>query len=208
MDFQGDLAAAIEELPDLLEVLLRAAPGGHGRGADTDTPGGEGGGVAVHGVAIQRDGGRLADLLDLGPRQAMRAQVPKQEVVVCAVAGQLVALAHKGVCQGLGIGLDLLGVVLEHGRVDLQQLRSQAADLVVVGPTLQGWEDRHVDTLLDVGDLLRVLEEDHTCAGPAQGLVGGGGHDVAVLKGRRVLSGGDQAGDVGDVWQGKVQSGS
>ena len=199
LDLQGDLAAAIQELTDPLEVLLPAASGSHSRGSHADAAGGEGGRVSVHRVAVQCDGGCLANLLHLGAGEAVGAQVPKQQMVVRAVAGELVALGHQGLCQGLGVGLDLLGVVLEHGGVHLQQLRGQGSNLVIVRATLQGWEDGHVDTLLDVRDLLRVLEEDHASAGSSQRLVGRGGHDVAVLKRRRVLSRSNQARDVGDV---------
>ena len=45
-----------------------------------------------------------------------------------------------------------------------------------------------VPGLLDVRDLVCVLEEDHSSPRSAQRLVGGGGHDVAVLERRRVLS--------------------
>ena len=153
----------------------------------------------MHGIAVQRDGALLAHLLHLATAQAVGAQVPKDEVVVRAVARELVALGHQGFGQGIRVRLDLLGVFLELRSGDLQELRSQAADLVVVGSTLQGGEDGHVDAVLDVRHLLAVLEEDHACTGAPEGLVRGCGHDVAEGEGRRMLSGGHQAGDVGDV---------
>ena len=201
LDLQGDLAAAVEEFADLPEILLCAAPRGHGRGPHADTSRRQSRGVAVHCVAVQGDGGRLADLLNFGAGEAVGPQVPKQEVIVRAIARQLVALSHKGLCQRLGVRLHLASIVFEHWCVHLQQLRGQGTDLVVVGTTLKGWEHGHVDALLDVRDLLGVLEEDHASPWSAQRLVGGGGHDVAVLEGRRMLAGGDQPGDVGDVCQ-------
>mmetsp|Transcript_58701 Transcript_58701/g.139793 ORF Transcript_58701/g.139793 Transcript_58701/m.139793 type:complete len:331 (-) Transcript_58701:215-1207(-) len=199
LHLQGDLAAPVQEVGDLLKIGSGASSRGHGRGADADAARGEGRHVAVHCVAVQRDGALLAHLLHLATAQAVGAQVPKDEVVVRAVARELVALGHQGLGQGIRIGLDLLGVFLELRSGDLQQLRSQAADLVVVGSTLQSREDGHVNPVLDVRHLLGVLEEDHASSRPAQRLVGGGGHNVAVLEGRRMLPGGDQPGDVGDV---------
>mmetsp|Transcript_58695 Transcript_58695/g.139760 ORF Transcript_58695/g.139760 Transcript_58695/m.139760 type:complete len:372 (-) Transcript_58695:293-1408(-) len=129
----------------------------------------------------------------------MGAQVPKQEVIVRAIASQLVALSHKGLCQRLGVRLHRASVVLEHGRVHLQELSGQGTDLVVVRTTLKGREHGHVDALLDVRDLLRVLEEDHPGPRATQGLVGGGGHHIAGLEGRGVLARGHEATDVRDV---------
>ena len=70
---------------------------------------------------------------------------------------------------------------------------------MVVGSTLQSREDGHVNPVLDVRHLLAVLEEDHACPGAPKGLVCGCGHDVAEGEGRRMLAGGHQAGDVGDI---------
>mmetsp|Transcript_58698 Transcript_58698/g.139776 ORF Transcript_58698/g.139776 Transcript_58698/m.139776 type:complete len:556 (-) Transcript_58698:504-2171(-) len=129
----------------------------------------------------------------------MGAQVPKQEVIVRAIASQLVALSHKGLCQRLGVRLHRASVVLEHGRVHLQELSGQGTDLVVVRTTLKGREHGHVDALLDVRDLVRVLEEDHASPWASQGLVGRGRHHVAEREGRGVEAGGNQPGDVRDV---------
>mmetsp|Transcript_807 Transcript_807/g.1883 ORF Transcript_807/g.1883 Transcript_807/m.1883 type:complete len:277 (-) Transcript_807:97-927(-) len=70
---------------------------------------------------------------------------------------------------------------------------------MVVRSALQSWEHCHVDALLDVRDLVRVLEEDHASSWTTQRLVGGGGHDVAVLERRRVLSCRNEARDVSNV---------
>ena len=192
-------SSPVQEVGDLLKIGSGASSRGHGRGADADAARGEGRHVAVHCVAVQRDGALLAHLLHLATAQAVGAQVPKDEVVVRAVARELVALGHQGLGQGIRIGLDLLGVFLELRSGDLQQLRSQAADLVVVGSTLQSREDGHVNPVLDVRHLLAVLEEDHACPGAPKGLVCGCGHDVAEGEGRRMLTGGHQARDVGDI---------
>mmetsp|Transcript_14659 Transcript_14659/g.34798 ORF Transcript_14659/g.34798 Transcript_14659/m.34798 type:complete len:659 (+) Transcript_14659:337-2313(+) len=153
----------------------------------------------MNGIAVQSDGRCLANLFHLGAGEAVRPQVPKQKVVVGSIARQLVPLAHQSVSKRLGIGLDLLGVILEHGAVHLEQLRCQASNLVVVRASLESREDGHVNTLLDVGDLLGILEEDHSSARPAQRLVRRGCHDVAMLEGRRMLSCCHQPGNVGNV---------
>merc|ERR1719362_2594184 len=62
LDGQGDLAAAVQEACDLLEVRGVAAPRGHGRRADAHAAGAQGRGVTVHRVAVQTDGRGLADL--------------------------------------------------------------------------------------------------------------------------------------------------
>mmetsp|Transcript_41191 Transcript_41191/g.106299 ORF Transcript_41191/g.106299 Transcript_41191/m.106299 type:complete len:371 (+) Transcript_41191:231-1343(+) len=199
LHLQGNLEAPVQEPRDLLEVLRGGAARRHGRGADAHAAGGQRGDIAGHGVAIQSDGAEIADLLELGAREAVRPQVPEHQVVVRAVARELVALGLQGLAQGVGVGHDVLGVLLELRAGDLQELSRQAADLVVVRAALQAGEDRHVDALLDVGDLLGVLEEDHACTRATQRLVRGGRDHVAMLEGRRVLARGNQARDVRDV---------
>mmetsp|Transcript_109442 Transcript_109442/g.274134 ORF Transcript_109442/g.274134 Transcript_109442/m.274134 type:complete len:517 (+) Transcript_109442:95-1645(+) len=199
LDLQGDLAAAVQELGDLLEVLRGAAAGGHRRRADAHAARRQRGGVAVHGVAIQRDGRELADLLQLRAREPMGPQVPEHQVVVSAVAGELVALGLQRLGQGVSVGHHRLGVLLELGRGHLQELRGQATDLVVVRAALEAGEDRHVDALLDVRHLVTVLEEDHPSPRAAQGLVRGRGDHIAMREGRGVHACGDQAGDVRNV---------
>mmetsp|Transcript_19996 Transcript_19996/g.41804 ORF Transcript_19996/g.41804 Transcript_19996/m.41804 type:complete len:214 (+) Transcript_19996:674-1315(+) len=129
----------------------------------------------------------------------MGSQVPKQKVVVCAIRSQLVTFAHQSVSQHLGIGFHLLGVLLEHWAVHLQELHGQSADLVIVGSTLQCWEDGHVDALLDVRNLLRIFEEDHASTWPSQGLVRGGRHHIAMFEGTWMFSSGHEATDVRNV---------
>mmetsp|Transcript_9681 Transcript_9681/g.25762 ORF Transcript_9681/g.25762 Transcript_9681/m.25762 type:complete len:336 (-) Transcript_9681:1487-2494(-) len=199
LHLQGNLEAPVQEPRDLLEVLRGGAARRHGRGADAHAAGGQRGDIAGHGVAIQSDGAEIADLLEFGAREAVRPQVPEHQVVVRAVARELVALGLQGLGQGVGVGHDVLGVLLELRAGHLQELSRQAADLVVVRAALQAGEDRHVDALLDVGDLLGVLEEDHACTRATQRLVRGGRDHVAMLEGRGVHASCDQARDVRDV---------
>merc|ERR1712176_1221340 len=119
----------------------------------------------------------------------MRTQIPENEVVVSAVACQLVPLGFKGIGQRLGILDNVLRVCLEVVRRSLEQLHSEASNLVVVGTTLQAREDSHIDALLDVGKLVSVLEEDHTRARSTEGFVSCGRNHIAVREGRWVISG-------------------
>jgi hypothetical protein len=67
-----------------------------------------------------------------------------------------------------------------------------------VGTTLAGREDGGVDPRLEVG-LLVLSEEDETGTGTTEGLVGGGGDDVAVLERRALLTGRNETRDVSHV---------
>mmetsp|Transcript_16941 Transcript_16941/g.25306 ORF Transcript_16941/g.25306 Transcript_16941/m.25306 type:complete len:217 (-) Transcript_16941:527-1177(-) len=153
----------------------------------------------MHCIAVQRDGRTLADLLELRAREAMWTDVPKDKVVVRPITRQLVALCLQCLGQRLGVCNDSSGILLEGGRVHLQQLGCKPANLVVVRSSLQCWEDGHVDPLLDVRNALSVLEEDHSCTRAAQGLVRGSRHDVAILKRCGMLPRCHETRDVGNV---------
>mmetsp|Transcript_30715 Transcript_30715/g.66187 ORF Transcript_30715/g.66187 Transcript_30715/m.66187 type:complete len:214 (-) Transcript_30715:1297-1938(-) len=129
----------------------------------------------------------------------MWSQIPQQQVVVSAITGQLVSLAHQGLSQCTGIGFHVLGVLFEHGTVHLQELCGQGTNLMIVRTALQGREDRHVDALLDVRNLLRIFEEDHASTWPSQGLVRGGRHHIAMFEGTWMFSSGHEATDVRNV---------
>lgn len=49
----------------------------------------------------------------LHTRQAKRAKIPENKVVLCSISNQLVALTHQMVSKGNSIGLDLLNICLE-----------------------------------------------------------------------------------------------
>ena len=71
-------------------------------------------------------------------------------MVVGAISHQLVAVAHEALAQGSCVGLHLLLVSLELRGGGILESHGQCADLVVVGPTLQGGEHREVDLVLVV----------------------------------------------------------
>merc|ERR1740121_1120406 len=69
LDLERDLAATIEELSNLLEVLRCATACCHRWRADAHAARRQRRGVAVHRITVQRDGADLADLLHLGARE-------------------------------------------------------------------------------------------------------------------------------------------
>ena len=197
LDLEGDLEGLDEEGGDLLEVGLDELAGGEGGSADADAAGGDGRPVAGDAVLVEGDGDGVAGLLELGSGDALGLEVPEDEVVLGTAGGDLHAHGGELVGEGTGVGADLLGVDLELGGHDLLELGGDAGDLVLVGSTLKGGEDGLVDAGLEA--TLVLAEEDHTGTRTTEGLVGGGGNDVAVLEGTGLLAGGDEAGDVGHV---------
>lgn len=188
LDGQGDLDDAVQELTDLDKVGLLEGARGQGRCSETDTTGGDGRDVTADRVLVESDGGHVANTLDLGTGQLVGAEIPKDQVVVGAIGDDLVSLLEQGGGEGLGVGNDLLGVQLELGAGSLLEGDGNTGDGVVVGASLDGGEDSLVDTalkiltLLDLG-ILVLAEEDQTGTGTTEGLVGGGGDDIAVLEG-------------------------
>lgn len=58
-------------------------------------------------------------------------------MVVGATSTEGVALLHKSISQGLGVLLDLNGVLLEFWSHDLLELSCNSGDLMIVRTTLQ-----------------------------------------------------------------------
>ena len=192
----ADLDGLVNVLGDTLELLLTETTRSHGGGTDTDTARGKGGLVAGDGVLVAGNVDLLKDGLNTGTVEVVLEKVNKDHVAVSAVRDELVAEALEGVLQGLGVGDNLLLVGLEVGAGSLLQGNSQSGDGVVVGTTLVTREDREVDGALEivqsllaglgVGLAYTLAEEDHGTAGSTERLVGSGGDNVAVLKGRLV----------------------
>mmetsp|Transcript_28254 Transcript_28254/g.91089 ORF Transcript_28254/g.91089 Transcript_28254/m.91089 type:complete len:378 (-) Transcript_28254:641-1774(-) len=198
LDFERDGDGFVEEVGDGDEVVFREAPGGHGRGADADAAGGEGGDVAGDGVFVEGDLADVANFLELGAREARGSEVPEDEVVVGAAGGEGVAVVvDEALAEGLDVFFNLLGVGLEGVGLDFPELDGDAGDLVFVGPALEGREDGVVDLVLEAAAVL--LEEDDARPRAPEGLVRGRGHDVAVVEGVRRFFRGDEARDVGHV---------
>jgi hypothetical protein len=86
------------------------------------------------------------------------------------------------------------------GELRLQRLvegNSLGGNHVHQRPALQAGEDRGVDFLRHA----LVIRQDDAAARPAQGLVGGRGHDVRMRQRACVVAGGHEAGDMRHVHQ-------
>mmetsp|Transcript_27815 Transcript_27815/g.54536 ORF Transcript_27815/g.54536 Transcript_27815/m.54536 type:complete len:391 (+) Transcript_27815:1109-2281(+) len=198
LDGAADLDGPVEEFGDLLKLLLLQPASCHGRGPHSHSSGCHRRGIPKDGVLVQSDVAGVAHLLHLGSRDALRPQVPQNQVVVGAVGHQLVPLAHQVVTTRLGVLHDLLGVCVELGSGHLLQLCGEASDLMIVGSSLKRGEDGEVDLVLHVGDSL-LVEEDHATSGTTERLVRGRCHHVSIGERRWVGLAGDQARDMRHV---------
>ena len=113
---------------------------------------------------------------------------------VCPIRDQSLSRLLQGFSDCACVRNDLLTVLLEGRSRNLLQLNGKGADLVVVGPTLQHWEDGEVDPLKQL-----FLAENHAGTRPTETLVRSGRHYVAILERVVHLLRGDQATDVSDV---------
>ena len=202
LDGDGDGEGAVNEGSDGLHVTVLHATGGEGAGAEADAAGAEGGLVAGDGVLVGADADGVEELLNLGAGEAKVLNVEEAEVVLGAVADELVALGHELLREDLAVGLDLLGVLGPLGGHNLLHLGADGGDLVHVGTALEAGEDGLVDLALEVSGLAvaaNLAEEDEAGAGAAEGLVGGGGDNVAGLEGALEDLAGDEASNVGHV---------
>ena len=195
LELEGGLEDLVQKLTNLFKVLLAHLTGGQGGSTDADTSGGDGGSVTGDAVLVEGDADVVAGLFVLGSGDSIGLEVPQDQVVFGSSRGHLVTVLRlEEVGKGGGVGLDLLGVDLEFGGHDFLELGGDTGDLVLVGSTLEGGEDGLVDFVLETTVVLS--EEDHTGTGSTEGLVGGGGDDVAVVKRRGLFASGDQSGNV------------
>ena len=182
---------------DLVHVLGEQAAGGDGRSAEADAGGLEGGTrLERDGVLVTGDVGEIEGLLRLlrGEFGQVGAEVDEEEVVVGAAGHDPVAARlHRG-AEGARVLDDLGGVGLELGLEALAETHGLGGDDVHERAALGARENRGVDHL-GVGG----AAEDQAAARAAQGLVRGGRDEVGMGNGRRVVTRGDEAGDVRDV---------
>ena len=124
------------------------------------------------------------------------SQVEEDEVVVCAAADDVISLLDELLCHVGAVRADLVCVLLEHGRVHLLERGADAGDGVLVRSALHPREHGGVDSALQVvvdrlavlvDALLPLAVEDEPRTRPSEGLVCGGGDDVRVGEGGRVL---------------------
>jgi len=94
----------------------------------------------------------------------MWPHIPKHQMVIRAITGNFVSLLLESVCQCSGIVDNLFGVLYKGIALHLEKLRCKTTNLMIMWTTLQTRENCHVDPVLDIRDLVRIFEEDHTCA--------------------------------------------
>ena len=102
---------------------------------------------------------------------------------------------HQHLAHRLGVVDDVLGVDLEVGAQRLAEGHGLGGDDVHQRAALDAGEDRRVDLL---GDVL-VVGQDHAAARTAQRLVRRRGDDVSVRERARMLTAGNEAGEVRHV---------
>mmetsp|Transcript_24738 Transcript_24738/g.80923 ORF Transcript_24738/g.80923 Transcript_24738/m.80923 type:complete len:488 (+) Transcript_24738:17-1480(+) len=208
VDLLCDAHAAVDELGDGGEVLLRESARGERGRADADAARDEGGLVARHGVLVECNVGELEHGLDARAVDAGRLEVDEQQVVVRAARDERVAAFAHRVGEPSRVAEHLLLVLDELWRGRLLERGGEGGDGVVVRPALVAREDGLVDGALElVRDLLPLLVDpldalpvkDHRASRSAEGLVRGGGDDVRVVEGGRHNLCCDEAGDVRHV---------
>ncbi len=108
------------------------------------------------------------------PADLLVAQVNQHQVVVGAAGDEREALLQQRAGEHLRVAHDLALILAEEEALRLLEADGLGGHHVHLRPALQAREDRAVD-------VARVLlrGEDERAARPAEGLVGGGGHDVA-----------------------------
>ena len=194
MSFAQDLDDRIAQRDHLLLLHARS---GHGRRADADA-GGDEGGPRVEGnrVPVERDPHPVEEGRRLLARQLVvdRAEVDEEHVVLGASGHDPGPCADHRVGEDGCVADDLLRVVGEVGRSRLLEAQCLPCDLVVDRSALGEREHGFVDRR---GILL--LREDEPTAGTAKRLVGRGRDDVGVGDGRGMGAPRDQPDDVGGI---------
>ena len=179
-------------MSDLGEFRFLQSPGGGSGSTHADTAGHEGAaGLVGHGVLVHRDVGVLQQVFHLLAGHFRAGEVQQQQVVVGSAGYHADAFFTEGLFHGLRIQDDLMLIGPEVFLQRFAEADSLTGDHMLQRAALGSGEDSLVDGL---GILFTA--QDHTAAGTAQGLVGGGSHKISKGDGAGMLTGGHQAGDV------------
>src|ERR1700722_8192795 len=153
-------------------------------------------GIVGDRVAVAGDPGLVEHLLGHLSRElgVEGTEVHEDLVVLGSPGHQEEAHVGQGLPEGGGVGHHLPGIVGELGLGPFGEGHRLGRDHVLQRYTLQPWEDCAVDGLGVLG-----AGQDGAPPGPAQGLVGGQGHDIGHTNRRRMDLAGDEPGGMGGV---------
>ncbi|KAL7463376.1 hypothetical protein ACHAXS_003750, partial [Conticribra weissflogii] len=197
LNLQCDTQSLMQEQCYLLKVALNHFPRCQGWSSNTNSSGSDSGPISRHAVFVQSDCNGIASLFKFRSGDFLWLQVPEHKVVLGSTGGESVSQFLKLISKRRGIRTNLLCINLEFWSHDLQKLGGHTGNLMFVRTPLQCGEDRLVDAVFE--STLVFAEENHSGAGSAEGLVGGGCDDVAEFEGRFLFLGGDEPGDVSHV---------
>ena len=116
-------------------------------------------------------------------------------MVVGAAADDIDAAGDQLFSEGCRIGNHLLAVGLERRLQRFPEGHSLGSDHVLQRAALAAREHGLIELFGELG----IAAEDQAAAGAAQGLVGGGGHHIAMGHRAGMHSSGHEAGDVGHI---------
>mmetsp|Transcript_31121 Transcript_31121/g.40240 ORF Transcript_31121/g.40240 Transcript_31121/m.40240 type:complete len:246 (+) Transcript_31121:288-1025(+) len=184
----------MEELAYLFKVLLDHLTSGHGTCTNTNTSGCHSRSISRNTVLIQSDGHGITHLLELTSSNFLRFQVPKNQVILRSTGCKTVSHTNKLGSKSCSVLLYLLGVNVELGCHDLQQLSGYSSNLMLMWSTLKSGEDSLVNLVFK--STLILTEEDHTGTRSTKRLVSSGSNNITIFKWRLLLLGGNQSGNV------------
>ena len=124
-------------------------------------------------------------------------QIQQHHVVVGAVADDIDAAGDQLFSEGCRIGNHLLAIGLKRRLQCFPEGHSLGSDHVLQRAALAAREHGLIELFGELG----IAAEDQAAAGAAQGLVGGGGHHIAMGDRAGMHSSGHEAGDVGHIGQ-------
>mmetsp|Transcript_14876 Transcript_14876/g.22899 ORF Transcript_14876/g.22899 Transcript_14876/m.22899 type:complete len:313 (+) Transcript_14876:83-1021(+) len=191
LDLQCNLKSLMEELAYLFKVLLDHLTSSHGTCTNTNTSGCHSRSISRNTVLIQSDGHGITHLLELTSSNFLRFQVPKNQVILRSTGCKTVSQTNKLGSKSCSVLLYLLGVNVELGCHDLQQLSGYSSNLMLMWSTLKSGEDSLVNLVFK--STLILTEEDHTGTRSTKGLVSSGSNNITIFKWRLLLLGGNQS---------------
>mmetsp|Transcript_17850 Transcript_17850/g.29296 ORF Transcript_17850/g.29296 Transcript_17850/m.29296 type:complete len:264 (-) Transcript_17850:528-1319(-) len=184
----------MEELAYLFKVFLHHLTGSHGACTNTHTSGCHSRSISRNTVLIQSDGHGITHLLKLTSSNFLWFQIPKDQVILRPPSSKTVSQTNKLGSKSRSILLHLLGINVELGCHNLQQLSGNSSNLMLMWSTLKSGEDSLVNLVFKSTFIL--TEEDHTRTRSTKGLVSSCSYNITIFKWRLLLLGGNQSRNV------------